>query len=139
MEQLGFRRNRAQQPAKERSIESEGGRKRRSGIYWQGALKRRKTRASCLWSVRDEVFYGTALKITDTWDVTPCSVADMYRSFRGVCCFHLQGKKQLTLNVVIYLPDYTASRPGGLAFMCVYVCVCMCVCLYVCMYIYTPI
>ena len=85
--------------------------------------------------MRVEVSYGTALKITDTWDVTPCSVDDAYRSFRGVCCFRLQGKKQLTLNVGAYLPDYTASRPGGLAFMCVYVCVCVCVYIYIYIYI----
>jgi hypothetical protein len=31
------------------------------------------------------------MKITDFWDVAPCSLVEVYRRFRGACCLHHQG------------------------------------------------
>jgi hypothetical protein len=37
------------------------------------------------------------------WVVTPCSLVEVYRRFRGPCCLHHQGNGKL-------LPDYTALQ-----------------------------
>jgi hypothetical protein len=29
--------------------------------------------------------------MTVFWDVTPCSLVQVYRRFRGICCLHHQG------------------------------------------------
>jgi hypothetical protein len=43
------------------------------------------------------------MKMAVFWVVTPCSLVDVYRRFRDVCCLYHQGGK--------HLPDYTAQRP----------------------------
>jgi hypothetical protein len=40
----------------------------------------------------EELLYETAanMKMAVFWDVAPCSLVEVYRSFRGACCFHHQ-------------------------------------------------
>jgi hypothetical protein len=33
------------------------------------------------------------MKIFVFWDVAPCGLLEVYGSFRGVCCLHLQGDR----------------------------------------------
>lgn len=47
------------------------------------------------------------------WNVTPCSLVTMYRSFREICCLDHQGKwmmHKVPQKFDTYPPDYTVSR-----------------------------
>jgi hypothetical protein len=41
--------------------------------------------------VRFQVLTAASMKVTVFWDVTPCSLVEVYRRFRGACCLHHQG------------------------------------------------
>jgi hypothetical protein len=36
------------------------------------------------------------MKIAVFWDLTPCSLVDIYQYFGGTCCSHFQGEEQAT-------------------------------------------
>jgi hypothetical protein len=38
--------------------------------------------------VRSEVLTAASMKMTVFWVVAPCSLVEVYRLFRGVCCLH---------------------------------------------------
>jgi hypothetical protein len=38
------------------------------------------------------------IKITDLWDVAPCSLVEIYQSFGGISCCHLRGGSSLGLH-----------------------------------------
>jgi hypothetical protein len=52
------------------------------------------------------------------WDVAPCSLVEVYRSFRGACCFHHQQWVSTRLHgatsqtTVIFLRNYCSHRWG---------------------------
>jgi hypothetical protein len=37
------------------------------------------------------------LKMAIFWDVSPCSLVEVHRRFRGACCFHHQGDELVGL------------------------------------------
>jgi hypothetical protein len=43
--------------------------------------------------------FGTALKITGFWYVSPSSVVDLYQRFGGTYCLHLQGRRVSHISV----------------------------------------
>jgi hypothetical protein len=45
--------------------------------------------------VRPEAFTPVTMKIIVFWDVTKCSLAEIYQCFRGMFCLHLQGRRVL--------------------------------------------
>jgi hypothetical protein len=57
--------------------------------------------------LRFQVLTAASMTITVTWDVGPCSLAEVYRRFRGACCLHHQDDD----SVGNLLPDYTAQHP----------------------------
>jgi hypothetical protein len=44
--------------------------------------------------VRFEVFTAESMKTAIFWVVEPCSLVEVYRRYRGVCCLH-QGDRHL--------------------------------------------
>jgi hypothetical protein len=51
------------------------------------------------------------LKMTDFWDVAPCSLVEIYQRFRGAYCLHYEGNedsKELW-NVGHFLRDYAEN------------------------------
>jgi hypothetical protein len=45
---------------------------------------------------RSEVLTAVRIKITIFWDVTQCSLVNMYQYFKGICCLHFQGRKDIS-------------------------------------------
>jgi hypothetical protein len=43
--------------------------------------------------VRFEFLATVTSKITVFWDLTPCSLVDVYQNFAGTCCNHFQGER----------------------------------------------
>jgi hypothetical protein len=41
--------------------------------------------------VRFQVLTAASMKMTVFWDVTLCSLVEVYRRFRGACCLNHQG------------------------------------------------
>jgi hypothetical protein len=63
-----------------------------------------------------EVLTAVTMKNTIIWSVTPCSLVDVYRGFRGRCCllglvFDLEDVKSTFLRNVGKMPEYITSRP----------------------------
>jgi hypothetical protein len=46
-----------------------------------------------LYGVRFQVLTVMSMKMTVFWDVTPYSLVDIDRRFRGTCCLHHQGNE----------------------------------------------
>jgi hypothetical protein len=50
------------------------------------------------------------------WDVAPCSLVEVYRRFRGACCFHHQGDglkigvQPTSRNVVNQYNEYASDN-----------------------------
>jgi hypothetical protein len=65
-------------------------------------------------SVESHIKNPHIMKMAVFWVFAPCSLVEVYRSFRGACCLHQQGddggSKDLR-NVGKLLPDYTALQP----------------------------
>jgi hypothetical protein len=44
----------------------------------------------CFVTVRSQVLTATNMKVTDFWDVVPCSLVKVDRHFRNACCLNQQ-------------------------------------------------
>jgi hypothetical protein len=60
--------------------------------------------------IKSEPKIWTELNMTVFWDVSPCSLVEIYRRFRCACCLHYQGSKYLW-NVGKFLLDSKTQYP----------------------------
>jgi hypothetical protein len=52
-----------------------------------------------LLSMRFDVLTATTV-ISFFWDVTPYSLVDVNRYFGGMCCFHVQAKRKVKMELL---------------------------------------
>jgi hypothetical protein len=69
------------------------------GCRYENAKGRRDVEQ--VYSVRLQVLTATGMKITAFWDITPCSLVEVDRRFRGVYCHHQPDTHR---------PDYGGSK-----------------------------
>jgi hypothetical protein len=56
--------------------------------------------------------YGDEYQHDCLWDVSPCSLVQIYRRFRGVHCLRCQGDDGGSKQLGYFLPDcYSAQHP----------------------------
>jgi hypothetical protein len=53
------------------------------------------------------------MKITISWDITPCSPLKVNRRFEGKYRFHLQGRKISRARNLLYASQYLTERVGA--------------------------
>jgi hypothetical protein len=78
--------------------------------YHDAATDSDPTRVTNTNHVGFEVLTAASVKMAVFRVVAPCSLLDVYRRFRGACCLHHQGSKDLW-NIGKLLPDYSALQP----------------------------
>jgi hypothetical protein len=71
--------------------------------------------------VESEVLTAASMKMAVFWVVVLCSLAEVYKRFRGTCCLHYQGDHlhdggskylEADINTYIYFPKCPCKESG---------------------------